>query len=174
MRPVAALAAAAVLFAACGGREAPQPRALELPELLSRVQAERTQPLLLVFWATWCEPCVAEIPDLAALHDPSAGRLEILGVSLDAFLHPLDQSTDLVRKQLQKTPAPYENVVFTGKQDALFAALDMPGGIPYAILYDAQGRVLRRFTGQVDPAIVRAALAAGGGVGASAGETGAR
>jgi len=174
VRRVAVLAAAAVLFAACGGREAPPPRAIELPELLARVQSERAQPLLVVFWATWCEPCVAEIPDLAALHRQAAGRLEILGVSLDAFLHPLDQSADLVRQQLRKTPAPYENVLFSGKQDALFAALDLPGGIPYAILVGARGQVLRRFTGQVDPEVVRAAVAAGGATGPSAGEAGAR
>ena len=168
MRPYTALAAAAALLVACGGREVQSPRPVRLPELVGRVHGPRERPLLAVFWATWCQPCVAEIPDLAALQTENASRLDILGISLDAFLHATDQSLELVRQQLAQTPTPYDNVVFTGNQDSLFAAFDMPGGIPYAILFDPAGRVQHRFTGRVEPDVVRAALSAGSGASAPA------
>ena len=44
------------------------------------------EPLLLVFWATWCTPCITEIPVLRELHDDPSLQLQIVSVSLDAFL----------------------------------------------------------------------------------------
>ena len=153
------LCAALAGIAACGGQSAPETKLLDLAHLRARVDAPRSRPLLLVFWATWCEPCVAEMPELAALHARQAGALDILGVSLDAFLHPAEKSLSLVTEFLTRTPMPYENVVFVGGQDELFAAFELPGGIPYAVLYDAQGQELRRFPGKVKPAVVEDLLA---------------
>ena len=163
MRLLRLLAAAGLLLGACGVQAARQPRLVGLAELESRVRGPRERALLLVFWATWCEPCVAEIPALVALEARSAGALEIVAVSLDAFLHAPDASLALVRQQLAKTPAPYEQLVYIGGQDPLFAAFDLPGGIPYAILFDRDGRPLQRFQGPVAATAVQAALAASAG-----------
>ncbi len=160
-------ALALVSAGACAAPQSPPPEATlaNLEQLQAVVERPRTRALLVVFWATWCDPCVEEIPDLVRLHDQSADDLEILGVSLDAFLHPADKSLDLVRAQLQQTPTPYPHVVYDGRQDPLFQLFDMPGGIPYAVLYDADGRALERFAGKVSPETVRRAL----GLGAVAG-----
>ncbi len=126
----------------------------------ARVQGPRQRALLVVFWATWCKPCVEEIPDLVAMQAKHEDVLEILAVSLDAFLHPPERSLALVQTQLQQTPTPYTNVLFMGSQDALFAAFQLPGGIPYALLFDAAGREVRRFNGKVRPDELDLALAA--------------
>jgi thiol-disulfide isomerase/thioredoxin len=152
------LAAAVPLVAACGDQDAPTPSFVELAQLEERAQGPRDKPLLLVFWATWCEPCVEEIPDLVALHATSSSQLEILSVSLDTFLNSREKSLSLVQEQLQRTPMPYENVLFVGRQDPLFNGFDMPGGIPYAILYDRNGRALERFPGRVKLDVVHSAL----------------
>lgn len=155
------LAAAFVLLGGCGG-QAHEPRPAGLAELESRVEGPRERALLVVFWATWCEPCLEEIPALVALDARSAGALEILAVSLDAFLRSPEQSLALVRRQLERTPAPYEHIVYVGEQGPLFEAFEMPGGIPYAILFDDKGRVLQRFPGQVSATEVQAALGRAG------------
>ena len=158
---------AALALVCTGACAAPQPSPplettlVDMEQLQTLVQRPRSRALLVVFWATWCDPCVEEIPDLVVLHDTSAEELEILGVSLDAFLHPADQSLELVRQFLKTTPTPYAHVVYTGRQDPLFRFFDMPGGIPYAVLYDDQGRALERFSGKVSPTSVQQALRPG-------------
>jgi thiol-disulfide isomerase/thioredoxin len=156
---------AAALALLCTGACA-DPRASARPEttfadieqLKSIVHRQRSRALLVVFWATWCEPCVDEFPDLVTLHDSSSESLDILGVNLDAFLHPPEKSLELVRQQLQTTPTPYPHVVYTGRQDPLFGFFEMPGGIPYAVLYDREGLAVERFAGKVSPRSVRRAL----------------
>ena len=143
---------------ACGSRGAPNPPLLDLGQLEARVRSAGPRPLLLVFWATWCEPCVAEIPDLVELHRRHAGHLDILGVSLDAFLNAPARSQELVQAQLALTPIPYDNVLYVGAQDPLFGAFDLPGGIPYAVLYDRDRHALRHFRGRVDPAWIDSVL----------------
>ena len=157
-----ATALALVATSACAGRQpspAGEPTLADIEQLTSLVRQPRSRALLVVFWATWCEPCVAEIPDLVALHTTMSENLEIVGVSLDAFLNPPEKSLELVREQLRLTPTPYAHLVYTGRQDPLFALFDMPGGIPYAVLYDRNGAALERFSGQVRVHSVRAALA---------------
>jgi len=58
-------------------------------------------PLLINFWATWCPPCRAEMPELQALHQRLAGNgLRVLGVSVD-------DDTNLVREFLLKSPVAF-------------------------------------------------------------------
>jgi peroxiredoxin len=58
-------------------------------------------PLLINFWATWCPPCRAEMPDLQALHLRFAARgLRVLGVSVD-------DDANLVREFLLKQPVDF-------------------------------------------------------------------
>ena len=145
----AMLLAALIGLGACGGNGDPTPPAVGLEQLQERTRSPRDRPLLLVFWATWCDPCVAEIPDLVALQARHPDELEILSVSLDVLLHPLEKSRALVQAQLERTPTPYEHCIYVGMQDALFAAFELPGGIPYALLFDAGGKLVRHFNGRV-------------------------
>ena len=120
--------------------------------------AEGGHPVLVAFWATWCQPCVEEFPDLVALHREAPAGLQVLAVSLDFFLSG-KETRGTVDAYLAKHPAAVRHVLYTGSQDSLFAAFDLPGNIPYAILYAADGRELQRFPGRTRPEDVRAALA---------------
>jgi cytochrome c biogenesis protein CcmG/thiol:disulfide interchange protein DsbE len=91
----AALLAAALLLAACGGdgsrfgpvkvgEPAPAYAAQTLDGEREAVADYEGRPVLLNVWATWCHPCREEIPALEALHREYAPRgLAVLGVSID-------------------------------------------------------------------------------------------
>lgn len=151
------------LAAGCGERQGAKLATVDAPALAAHLDAARGTPVLLVFWATWCKPCVEEIPQLVALHAQGPGGLRVVAVSLDSFLSGPAKTPQVVTRFLAKTPAPYEHLLYFGTQDALFEAYQLPGSIPYAILFDAHGAVVGRFDGAVDAEAVRSALATAAG-----------
>jgi thiol-disulfide isomerase/thioredoxin len=101
----------------------------------------RGRPLLVNVWASWCEPCVREMPELDRLAraQPAAG-LQLLGIALD---HPQD-----VRAFLQRVPIGYPIALETpGPADASVRLGDTQGLLPYSVLIDAQGRIVRQKLG---------------------------
>ncbi len=103
------------------------------------LQQFRGKPLLVNFWASWCAPCLQEIPSLEALHH-QLPDLEILAVSTDSdpdaykkFLaeHPMD--LDMVRDPTQDSNRAFGSYRF-----------------PETFVIDSHGVVLRRFIGFQD------------------------
>jgi hypothetical protein len=99
---------------------------------------------------------------LQELHAADALPLQLLSVSLDAFLEGPEGGQQLVVDFLQKTPLPWQQVVYHGGQDELFKPFQMSGMIPFSVLYDSQGRELQRFTGKFQRGQIEAALADAG------------
>ena len=101
----------------------------------------RGKPLLVNLWATWCAPCVAEMPTLDALAAKNAGRMTVIAVAQDLqgaeVVDPWFQKAEL--KALQPYLDP-EN----GLLDAANSAL------PTSIFYDGNGRELWRVIGAID------------------------
>jgi thiol-disulfide isomerase/thioredoxin len=101
----------------------------------------RGKPLLVNLWATWCAPCVAEMPTLDALAAKSGDRMTVIAVAQDLkgaeVVDPWFQKAGL--KALQPYVDP-EN----GLLDAASSAL------PTSIYYDAEGREIWRVVGAID------------------------
>ena len=99
------------------------------------------RPLLVNLWATWCAPCVAEMPTLDALAAKSGERMTVIAVAQDLkgaeVVDPWFQKAGL--KALQPYIDP-EN----GLLDAANSAL------PTSIYYDAEGREVWRVIGAID------------------------
>jgi thiol-disulfide isomerase/thioredoxin len=151
--------------------DAALPRAAEAPlaiadvdglhaELQARRRAGRA--VLLNFWATWCVPCVEELPDLAKLSREFADRgVDFVGVSLDAWVTGNGDETERkVKAFLARTGVSYPNYIYQGDQDPLLSGFDLPGAIPYSALYDRGGRKVASWEGLVDPAELRRAITA--------------
>ena len=89
------------------------------------------KPVLLNLWATWCAPCVAEMPTLDGLADRLNGKLTVLAVSQDlegaAKVDPFFKNAQYKRLQPYRDP-----------QAALSIAYQ--ANLPTTILFDAQGR----------------------------------
>ena len=92
-RAAFALAAVAILALGCRVEEptdAAEPRPapdFALPDLAGEtvtLAALRGKPVVLDFWATWCTPCEFQIPVLNEFYDRHAGRVEVVGVAVDA------------------------------------------------------------------------------------------
>ena len=116
-------------------------------EMLDGDRAElaqyRGEPVMLVFWATTCPTCVAEMPEVVELHNDLADDgLNILGVAMD--YDPRKQVEALVaRRQL-----PYEIVLDNG--GAIAAAFNEVRLTPTTVLIDPEGGVVWQRIGPID------------------------
>jgi hypothetical protein len=101
------------------------------------------------------------MPRLAALaREPSARGADFVGISLDAWITGEGGETqDKVRAALTRAGVGYPNLIYRGDQDPIANAFGLPGPIPYSILYDARGRVVRTWAGPVDVDGLRRAIA---------------
>lgn len=114
----------------------------------------RGKLLIVNFWATWCAPCVEEMPDLQAVRDEFASRgVEVLGIGIDnakniaAFRDKLDIRFPLF-------------VAGAGGSELGRALGNQAGVLPYTVLVSRDGRVVQRKIGQIKPAELRLWLAA--------------
>lgn len=171
LRPVSVVAA--VLFvaaASCGTDSAPTPKSQtaathtagvstaasnvllgDVSRIDSVLSEQRGRWILVNVWATWCRPCVAEMPDLVALHQSMNGKpFSLVGVSADFMTSPTaDEALKKVRDFSTKYQIQYPNVIFSGSTDDLTARFSLSGTIPATILYDPQGREVERWVGRL-------------------------
>jgi thiol-disulfide isomerase/thioredoxin len=101
----------------------------------------RGKPLLVNLWATWCGPCVAEMPTLDALAGREAQRLKVLVVSQDGAREKVDAWW--ARQSLERLEP------FLDKNSDLGFAF-ATGVVPTTVLYDADGKEVWRVIGGMD------------------------
>ena len=164
--PFLALAA----LAACApgtAPEAPAPRVVGLDAVQARLAEARGEPLLLNFWATWCAPCVAELPELVEVAEEFRGEgVRLLTISYDYMVPgPADaeEALGLVRAHLERAGLEMEVLVYDEDDyDGINDLLDLPGPIPVTIAFGADGQEVARVEDQADAdgfrALARAAL----------------
>ena len=102
----------------------------------------RGRPLLVNLWATWCAPCVIEMPSLDRLAQREGDRLQVLALSQD--LDGRQKVADFFAAREFEALEPYLD-----GDIAFMTALGI-SVLPTTILYDAQGREVWRMTGLAD------------------------
>ncbi|MBF5002903.1 TlpA family protein disulfide reductase [Diaphorobacter sp. NR2-3-3-1] len=101
------------------------------------------RPLLLNFWATWCPPCVEELPLLNSFYGAHAGKgFQVLGLAID--------QPAAVRKFLDRMPLDFPIALAGLTGTDLGRALgNEVGGLPFSVLFGKDGNILRRKMGQL-------------------------
>jgi thiol-disulfide isomerase/thioredoxin len=100
------------------------------------------KPLLVNFWATWCTPCVAEMPTLDALAGSMKDRLQVVTLSEDRDGRAKVEA--FFSQHRFETIEPYLD-----PEMAMTDALQL-GALPTTILYDAKGHEIWRAVGPED------------------------
>lgn len=118
---------------------------LQLPDLEGRAvelpTAYAGQPILINFWASWCGPCIEEMPELdrfaAAQGD---GGVQVVGIALD--------TPEEVNAFLEHTPVRYPILLDQpGPRDSGVQLGNAKGVLPYTALIDADGRLVKQKVG---------------------------
>ncbi|MGO9093872.1 MAG: TlpA family protein disulfide reductase [Bryobacteraceae bacterium] len=121
------------------------------------IASGKGQVLLLDFWATWCAPCRAEMPQLVALESRYRARgLKLIAISCD---EPEQEAGALEFLRKQRVPMP-GYIKRPRDDDRFINAIDpkWSGQLPALFLYDRQGAKARSFFGETDLAALEAAL----------------
>lgn len=112
-----------------------------------RLGAARGRPVLIDFWATWCETCVESMPALETIAARRRGRVEVVAVEIEG-----------AREKAERLAARERWAVPIGIGDPRLAERFGVRELPHLVLVDAEGRLALVFRGAYDPAAVGRAL----------------
>jgi peroxiredoxin len=125
---------------------------------VAKLAANDTKDLLLVnLWATWCGPCVAELPEFVTMNRMYRGRrFRLVTLSLD----DVAKKEDALKVLRENHVAAANYVVSDGDRDKFAEALDRqwPGPVPYTLVIAPGGKIIYRKTGAIDPLEVKRAI----------------
>jgi thiol-disulfide isomerase/thioredoxin len=128
-----------------------------LKQLINRNPA-KPRPLLINFWATWCDPCRDEFPDLVKIHRAYRSKgLDFVTISLDDKTE-LKTGVPRFLQQMRATmPAYYLN------EDDPEPAINYidprwSGALPATVLYDAQGKLIYKHFGRISVTELRSEI----------------
>ena len=101
----------------------------------------RGKPLLVNFWATWCPPCVKELPEINQFYgEAKAKGWQVLGLAVD--------QAEPVKAFLKKTPLDFAIALAGAQGLSLVRELGNPaGGLPFSLLFDETGEISWRRLG---------------------------
>lgn len=112
--------------------------------------AQRGKWVLVNFWATWCKPCLQEMPELS--HLAESGEVSVIGLAYEE----IDDAE--LRAFIARRPVAYP----IAKVDVYQPPADFgaPRGLPTSYLIGPDGAIAKKFLGPVTPEQIRAAMAA--------------
>ena len=151
--PVATPTAAPKATAATNARF-PSLRVQTLDGKTFDLAAQRGKWTIVNFWATWCGPCLKEMPELSAL-DAMREHIAVVGLAYE------DTTPDDLRAFMVKHPVVYP-IALVDVYDPP-ADFDTPRGLPFTYLIGPDGAVVKKYTGPVSARMLEEDIAAAGG-----------
>jgi thiol-disulfide isomerase/thioredoxin len=104
------------------------------------------KPLVVNFWARWCAPCRAEIPELIRFWAAHKGKIEVLGIGIE---DKAEAAKDFAKSYAMDYP------VFVAKEKGIplmQALANTKGGLPFTLFIDRNGLVIQKKLGLIKKA----------------------
>ena len=112
--------------------------------------AQRGRWVIVNYWATWCVPCIKEMPDISKFVADHKNKVAAIGIAYD------DSDPADIKAFLAKHPVSYPVAQVT--LDKPLKDFDEPRGLPTTWLIGPDGKVAKRFVGPVDASSLGAAI----------------
>ena len=134
------------------------PRAISTEEMQSLIKRNGTRPLLVNYWATWCDPCRDEFPDLVKIDQQYRPKgLDFIAITLDDLADLKTEVPKFLRQMKAKMPVYLLNV--PDPEPAInWVDRDWGGALPATFLYNDQGEVVYKHFGRFKTDELRAAI----------------
>ena len=104
----------------------------------------RGKVVIVNFWATWCGPCRAEIPDLVALQKKYQDRLQVIGISQD------EAPPEVVKRFAAQYRVNYPVMMTTPEIDKMFPGIS---ALPTSFIIDREARIVQKHVGMLRAAM---------------------
>ena len=133
-------------------------RAVNGPEMQALLKRDGTRPLLVNYWATWCDPCRDEFPDLVKIDKEYRPKgLDFIAITLDDLADINTAVPKFLREMNARMPVYLLNVA---DPEPTINAIDARwgGALPATFLYDNNGQVVYKHFGRVNTPELRAEI----------------
>jgi thiol-disulfide isomerase/thioredoxin len=110
------------------------------------------------FWATWCDPCRDEFPELVRIANEYKAKLDFVTISMDDA-EEINRGVPKFLRLMRATQfANY--LLLTEDEDSVIRSIskDWSGGLPFTILYAPEGEAAYTRQGKIRPAVLRAEI----------------
>lgn len=152
------LAAVGLALAMAGAAQAAMPEqpSIKVTTLDGKpydLASQRGKWVIVNYWATWCVPCIKEMPDISTFVTAHKDKVSAIGLAYD------DSDAEDIKAFLVKHPVSYPVAQVT--MDKPLKDFDEPRGLPTTWLIGPDGKVAKRFVGTVNETSLGQAIGLG-------------
>jgi thiol-disulfide isomerase/thioredoxin len=120
---------------------------INLDQLKKIISKREGKPILINLWATWCEPCREEMPDLVKFAEKYKSKVDIIGISVD-YPDEIDSKILPFVKNQNITFPVYVNDVKDQEKLIDYFDKDWNGAIPATFIFDIKGKKVNKIYGK--------------------------
>ena len=103
----------------------------------------RGKYLVVNFWATWCSPCLKEIPAFVEFYKENSEQVEILGLDFEPV------NIELINEFVERFSINYPLILYTHINDSEYTKFGEIVGMPTTLIYSPDGELLQTFMGEI-------------------------